>query len=244
MRNVPSSEFRVSSSVRTNMSRLLLITLLILVGMAACSRRSSDVASNKSAATEPPRISSETLVKAAVQPVELPVDGSADATVNVTVQNGYHINANPASFPYLKATELDIPAGEEVFICRPAATRLRGRNANQGLVAGRENCRKGSTIRVCHFAHPSLRRSGVLPSGFYCRCNSGVSKVKTLWLIVAVTLAMVAVVFMWRGNFDVAFVAAVLGVVAWFLNYRTQARAVIAAIDAEQDDETRNLDNE
>ena len=67
---------------------------------------------------------------------------------------------------------------------------------------------------------------------------------KTLWLIVAVTLAMVAVVFMWRGNFDVAFVAAVLGVVAWFLNYRTQARAVIAAIDAEQDDETRNLDNE
>lgn len=67
---------------------------------------------------------------------------------------------------------------------------------------------------------------------------------RTLWLIVAVTLAVVAAVFMWRGNFDAAFVAAVLGVVAWFLNYRTQAKAFNAAIDAEQDDETRNLDNE
>lgn len=63
---------------------------------------------------------------------------------------------------------------------------------------------------------------------------------KTLWLIVAVTLAMVAVVFMWRGNFDAAFVAAVLGVVAWFLNYRTQARAFIAARDAEQEDDRRD----
>ena len=66
---------------------------------------------------------------------------------------------------------------------------------------------------------------------------------KTLWLIVAVTLAIVAVVFMWRGNFDGAFVAAVLGVVAWFLNYRTQAKAFIGARDAEQENETRDLDD-
>jgi hypothetical protein len=68
--------------------------------------------------------------------------------------------------------------------------------------------------------------------------------VKTLWLIVAVTLAMVAVVFMWRGNFDIAFVAAVLGTCAWFLNYRAQAKAVIAALDAERENEMRDLDNE
>ncbi len=67
---------------------------------------------------------------------------------------------------------------------------------------------------------------------------------KTLWLIVAVTLAIVAVVFMWRGNFDSAFVAAVLGTVAWFLNYRTQAKAATAARDAEQEDELKDLDND
>lgn len=60
---------------------------------------------------------------------------------------------------------------------------------------------------------------------------------KTFWLIVAVTLGVVAVVFMWRGNFDSAFVAAVLGIVAWFLNFRAQAKAVTAAIDAEQEDD-------
>lgn len=58
---------------------------------------------------------------------------------------------------------------------------------------------------------------------------------KTLWLIVAVALAVVAAVCMWRGNFDAAFVAAVLGVVAWFLNYRAQAKAAIAAIDVEKE---------
>jgi hypothetical protein len=67
--------------------------------------------------------------------------------------------------------------------------------------------------------------------------------VKTLWLIVAVALAMVAVVFLWRGNFDSAFVAVVLGTVAWFLNYRAQAKAAIAASDAEQENDPRNHTN-
>jgi hypothetical protein len=64
--------------------------------------------------------------------------------------------------------------------------------------------------------------------------------VKTLWLIVAVTLAMAAAVFVWRGNFDAAFVAAVLGIVAWFLNYRVHAKAAIAPIDTEEEDDLRN----
>ena len=66
---------------------------------------------------------------------------------------------------------------------------------------------------------------------------------KTFWLIVAVTLGIVAVVFMWRGNFDSAFVAAVLAIVAWFLNFRVQAKAATAAIDAEQEEKEKDLDN-
>lgn len=63
---------------------------------------------------------------------------------------------------------------------------------------------------------------------------------KTLWLIVAVTLGIVAVVFMWRGNFDSAFVAAVLAIVAWFLNFRVQAKSATAAIDAEQENDLQS----
>ncbi len=47
-------------------------------------------------------------MRAAAQAVEIPAGGSAEATVRVTIQNGYHINANPPTYPYLKATELEI----------------------------------------------------------------------------------------------------------------------------------------
>ncbi len=96
-------------------STIVLVTLLILPALAACSKPPAGE-SSKPATPAGQRISSETLVKAVAQPVELPVDGSADVIVNVTVQDGYHINANPASFPYLKATELDIPDTEDISV--------------------------------------------------------------------------------------------------------------------------------
>ncbi len=45
----------------------------------------------------------------------------------------------------------------------------------------------------------------------------------------------VAGVFMLRGDFDSAFVVAAAGMVAWFLNYRMQMKAALAAQDSDQD---------
>ena len=42
---------------------------------------------------------------------------------------------------------------------------------------------------------------------------------------------VVAAVFLWRLEFDRAFIAAVLGMVAWFLNYRVQMTEITAAAD-------------
>jgi hypothetical protein len=42
------------------------------------------------------------------------------------------------------------------------------------------------------------------------------------WIIVASLLAIAAAIFLWRGSFDGAFVAGVLGVVAWFLSLRSR----------------------
>lgn len=52
-------------------------------------------------------------------------------------------------------------------------------------------------------------------------------------------LLLVALVFFWRNNLSAAFVSATLGVVAWFLGYRAQLRARMAAADApiEKDEE-------
>jgi DsbC/DsbD-like thiol-disulfide interchange protein len=69
-------------------------------------------------------ITSESVVKVEAQPVEIPAGGSSQAVVRVTIQSGYHINANPPTYPYLKATALEIPSGEGVsaaFITYPKA---------------------------------------------------------------------------------------------------------------------------
>ena len=97
------------------MQKLLLITLTILLVLAGCSNWSTKQ-SIESPTPAGPRISSVSVVTASADMTEIPVGGFGDAIVKVKVQNGYHINANPPSFPYLKATELDIPDTEEISI--------------------------------------------------------------------------------------------------------------------------------
>ena len=98
---------------------LILINVVLMFG-AACSK-SSQSSSGGSSSESPstsagPKITSESVVKVAVQSAEISVGGSADAIVRVTVQSGYHINSNPPSFPYLKATELEMAHTNEVSL--------------------------------------------------------------------------------------------------------------------------------
>ena len=94
------------------------VVLLLLVTIAACSRSAVDnqnqAASNT--AGEPRRIASVDVVKATPQQVDIPAGGSANTTINLKIQNGYHVNANPPSYPYLKATELDVPSSSGISI--------------------------------------------------------------------------------------------------------------------------------
>ncbi|HVS82916.1 MAG TPA: hypothetical protein VHE60_14400 [Pyrinomonadaceae bacterium] len=52
-----------------------------------------------------------------------------------------------------------------------------------------------------------------------------------IWIIVAGLFVVAAAVFLWRNNLSAAFVSAALGAVAWFLSYRSQLRARIAAAE-------------
>jgi preprotein translocase subunit SecF len=53
-------------------------------------------------------------------------------------------------------------------------------------------------------------------------------------MIVAGVCIVVAAFFMLRGDLNTAFVVAALGIVAWFLNYRIQMKAIVTAADMEQ----------
>jgi uncharacterized protein len=88
---------------------------LMLIGVAACSRSSQDQ-NTATSSPEPARIASETLVKVTAEPMEVAAGQQNEAVVKLNTQSGYHINANPASFEYLKATEVDLPDTPEVAV--------------------------------------------------------------------------------------------------------------------------------
>ena len=56
-----------------------------------------------------------------------------------------------------------------------------------------------------------------------------------VWIILAAAMVFVAGAFVWRNNISGAFVTATLGAVAWFLSYRAQMRAKVAAAEEESD---------
>lgn len=56
---------------------------------------------------------------------------------------------------------------------------------------------------------------------------------KTFWIIVSALCGVAAVFFVIRNDYDKAFIAAALGSVAWFLNYRTRLRETFAKDDTD-----------
>jgi len=63
-----------------------------------------------------------------------------------------------------------------------------------------------------------------------------------IWIILAAVMLIVAGAFLWRNNVSAAFVTATLGAVAWFLSYRAQISAKLAA--TERDSEEAETDED
>ena len=68
----------------------------------------------------PARISSSAdVVRVRAADVSIPAGGNADATVTLSISPGYHVNANPATFPYLIPTAIDPGKAEGVIAGKP-----------------------------------------------------------------------------------------------------------------------------
>ena len=63
-------------------------------------------------------------------------------------------------------------------------------------------------------------------------------------MVTAGLCILIAAALIWKREFDTAFLVAVGGVVAWFLNYRIQMKKIVAAADAERDDSITEDDND
>jgi len=98
---------------------LIGFVLALLAGVACSQTNSNSTAEPVNAPAASPtarKITSESVVKATAQRVEIPAGGSGEAIVRLTIESGYHVNANPPTFPYLKATTLELKPAEGISV--------------------------------------------------------------------------------------------------------------------------------
>lgn len=79
----------------------LLLLSSVLIGCAKAPSSSTND-------NEPPSINSVDVVKVQPQEATLAPGESGETLVLIQITNGYHVNANPPSQPYLKPTELEL----------------------------------------------------------------------------------------------------------------------------------------
>ena len=95
--------------------KLILCLLTLCILLAGCSTQSNTSQTPASASPiEAKKITSTGVVSATVNPVAISPGASVQSMVALKIQSGYHVNANPPTFPYLKATQLDITAGDGI----------------------------------------------------------------------------------------------------------------------------------
>ena len=148
--------------------RKIAVVVLCLLAVS-CSKSATNT--QTTGANETPSIASTDVVKATPQEATLARGESGDLLVSINIANGYHINANPPSYSYLKATELEIqPAAGIVveFLTYPNAltkkfsfaekplavyegeTTIKARlKANKAAPAGKRNLSAKLRVQAC-----------------------------------------------------------------------------------------------
>ncbi|HJU93327.1 MAG TPA: protein-disulfide reductase DsbD domain-containing protein [Pyrinomonadaceae bacterium] len=111
-----------------------LIVSIFLI--SACAKTPSSNPPAAPVAVEPAQIKSTDVVQATPQEATVARGQSGDVIVPIKITRGYHVNANPPTFPYLKATELELPQTDGLsveFISYPDPLKRKFAFADQEL---------------------------------------------------------------------------------------------------------------
>ncbi|MDX6305151.1 MAG: uncharacterized protein QOI77_2120 [Blastocatellia bacterium] len=91
--------------------------LVLVVAFTSCT---GDTQSSKGPSSPPAVISSSAqVVKVGAVPVNVSQSSPVDAVIALSISPGFHINANPATFPYLIATEVTTEGVEGIHVGTP-----------------------------------------------------------------------------------------------------------------------------
>lgn len=96
---------------------ILPVSFALLVALSACAgnttqtntpANSSNAASTANAPKPEPKSPLEGIVRASVERVEMSAGETAETSVRLSIANGYHVNANPATEKFLIPTSLEV----------------------------------------------------------------------------------------------------------------------------------------
>src|SRR5258708_20971499 len=113
--NCPGLNSAAGDAGWLNDSHLKLISfsviLVILAFLTSCNRTASESGAPALTPSPQPVSSSLDVVKIETDSVAIAVGGNANGKVVLAITPGFHINANPATFPYLISTTLEVGNG-------------------------------------------------------------------------------------------------------------------------------------
>ena len=101
-------------------SWLFALCLISLVSSSCGNNRSVDRSGPPVDSASPPEVkSSADVVKIQPATVSIAAGGNAQGTVTLAISSGFHVNANPATFPYLIPTEITPGKIDRINVGKP-----------------------------------------------------------------------------------------------------------------------------
>ncbi|MER3429100.1 MAG: hypothetical protein C4334_13615 [Pyrinomonas sp.] len=127
-------------------SKLTVAASIVVYLLAAnCAQQPQSATDQVSSVPTPsPKTPLRDVVSVQAERVEIKAGGRAEARVKIAVADGYHINANPPTYDYLKATELEVSPAQgittEAPVYPPPVKRKFGFAPDElAVYEGREN---------------------------------------------------------------------------------------------------------
>ena len=96
--------------------KLVLAVLVLGISLSCTQQKTVTNAPAPSPSGVSPARHSVDVVKVSALETEIARSQTGDALVHLDIEKGYHVNANPPTFPYLKATELTLPQSPSVSV--------------------------------------------------------------------------------------------------------------------------------
>jgi Disulphide bond corrector protein DsbC. len=94
----------------------LVLAVIVLSISLSCTRQKTETNTPAPSPGVSQARNSVDVVKASSPETEIARNQTGDALVQLNIEKGYHVNANPPTFPYLKATELTLAQSPGVSV--------------------------------------------------------------------------------------------------------------------------------